>query len=516
MTGYFRQSRWQREEELIEPTIFELSQGRKNGYYRFSIEKEVLEEIGNAKELIPEKLMREELNLPNLSEPEVVRHFSRLAEMNYGVDSGPYWLGSCTMKYNPKINERIAVNPKVRQLHPYQPEETVQGALKIMYELGEMLGMITGLKHWTFQTSAGAHGEYLGCLIIRAYQLDRGERQRDEILIPLSAHGSNFASAAMAGFKVIKIPIDEKGCTDIAALKAAVGDRTAGMMITNPNTLGIFEEDILEIAELIHGAGGLLYYDGANLNALLGKVLLSEMGVDIAHLNLHKTFSTPHGTGGPGAGAVLVREGLEDFLPIPVLRKKNGRYYFDYDVPKTIGKIKAFYGNFEVLVKSWAYLKTLGSEGLRRVSEIAVLNANYAFARIRKLKRVSVVYGEDKPRKHEFVVSLRGAKSEIDAPALHVAKRLLDYGLHPPTIYFPPVVEEAFMMEPTESDSKEDIDYYFEVMRRILEVELEKNPELVLNAPINSSIDRLDEVRAAREPILSWKIYVRHYKGEKA
>jgi glycine dehydrogenase subunit 2 len=383
-----------------------------------------------------------------------------------------------------------------------------------MYELGEMLGKITGLKHWTFQTSAGAHGEYLGCSIIKAYQLDRGEGQRDEMLIPLSAHGSNFASAAMAGFKVVKIPIDENGCTDMSALRAAVGERTAGMMITNPNTLGIFEEEILEIAELIHGAGGLLYYDGANLNALLGRVLLSEMGVDIAHLNLHKTFSTPHGTGGPGAGAVLVRDGLEDFLPVPVLRERQGRYYFDYDVPKTIGRVKAFYGNFEVLVKAWAYLKTLGSKGLREVSDIAVLNANYAFTKIKRLKNVSVEYGTERPRKHEFVVSLKGARSKIDSPALHVAKRLLDYGVHPPTIYFPPVVEEAFMMEPTESDSKDDIDYYVEVMRRILEEELEENPELVLGAPHNSSVDRLDEVRAAREPILSWKIYKRYQKGD--
>ena len=516
MTSYFRQSRWQRKKELIEPTIFELSKGRKRGYYRFSIEEEMLKAVGGVQKLIPEELRRDELNLPNLSEPEVVRHFSRLAEMNYGIDSGPYWLGSCTMKYNPKINEKIAGSSKVRRLHPYQPEETVQGALKIMYELGEMLGKITGLRHWTFQTSAGAHGEYLGCSIIRAYHLDRGEKQRDEMLIPLSAHGSNFASAAMAGFKVVRIPINENGCTDLAALRAAIGDRTAGMMITNPNTLGIFEEEVQEIAELIHDAGGLLYYDGANLNALLGKVLLSAMGVDLAHLNLHKTFSTPHGTGGPGAGAVLVRDGLEDFLPIPVLRERDGRYYFDYKVPKTVGRVKAFYGNFEVLVKAWAYLKTLGTDGLREVSEIAVLNANYALAKLRGLKWVSVEYGGDRPRKHEFVISLKDARSKIDAPALHIAKRLLDYGLHPPTIYFPPVVEEAFMMEPTETDSKEDIDRYVEVMRRILEEELEENPELILNAPHNSSIDRLDEVRAAREPILSWKIYERYYKREKA
>lgn len=511
----FRQAKWQRKEGIIEPTVFELSAGRKEGYYEFSMDEEILSKVGNPIDLVPEKLRRKKLNLPNLSEPEVVRHFSRLAQMNYGIDSGPYWLGSCTMKYNPKVNEEIAKSKKVRRLHPYQPIETVQGALQIMYELGETLAKITGLRHWTFQTAAGAHGEYLGCAIIRAYHVDRGEARRDEMLIPLSAHGSNFASAAMAGFKVIKIPLDERGCTDISALRAAAGERTAGMMITNPNTLGIFEEDILEISDIVHASGGLLYYDGANMNALLGRVLLSDMGVDLAHLNLHKTFSTPHGTGGPGAGAFLVRDGLEDFLPVPVLRKKGDFYYFDYQVPKSVGRVRAFYGNFEVLVRAWAYLKSLGSRGLLEVSGIAVLNSNYAFNKIKELKYVSVEHGGDKPRKHEFVVSLKEARSKITSPALLVAKRLLDYGVHPPTIYFPPVVEEAFMIEPTESESKEDIDYYVEVMRRVLE-EVDRRPELFLDAPRNSSIDRLDEVRAARQPILSWKIYERYYKTNKS
>ena len=514
MKARFRQARWTREEGVLEPTVFELASGRTGEYYGFFLEGDLLDEVGRPEALVPEKLLRKDLDLPRLSEPEVVRHFSRLAEMNYGVDSGSYWLGSCTMKYNPKIHERISSSPNVRRAHPYQPVNTVQGALKIMYELCGMLSKVTGLSHCTLQTSAGAHGEYLGCVIMRAYQEDRGQKQRTEIIIPTAAHGSNFASAAMVGFKVLKIPTDERGCTDMAAVKSALSEKTAGLMITNPNTLGIFEEDIVEMADLLHDAGGLLYYDGANLNAILGRVLLSDMGVDIAHLNLHKTFSTPHGTGGPGGGALLVREGLEDFLPVPMIRERKGEYRFDYDLSKSIGRIRAFYGNFEVIVKAWAYLKTLGSDGLAQVSGAAVLNSNYALSKIRALRGISLKHGRDRPRKHEFVVSLSGLKPELDAPALRVAKRLLDYGVHPPTIYFPPIVPEAFMMEPTESESKQDIDYYVDAMRAILE-EVKGQPELVANAPSNLAIDRLDEVRAARRPILSWKIYEeRHESGE--
>ncbi|RSN77125.1 aminomethyl-transferring glycine dehydrogenase subunit GcvPB [Candidatus Methanodesulfokora washburnensis] len=493
----FIQARWQSDEKVLEPTVFELSSG---SFYSFPVEEELKK---YAK--IPNDLRRDELNLPGLSEPEVARHFSRLAEMNYGVDSNSYWLGSCTMKYNPKLNERIAREKRMLMIHPYQPEETVQGALQIMYELSEMLSRITGLPHFTLQPAAGAHGELTGALIIRKRHEDENER-RNEMIVPESAHGSNFASAAMAGFKVIRIPPDEDGCVDISALKAAVSERTAGMMITNPNTLGIFESRILEISDVIHGAGGLLYYDGANLNAIIGKVLLSKMGIDIAHLNLHKTFSAPHGSGGPGAGAVGVVDELKEYLPVPVVRKRgDGSYYLDFSLKKTIGRVRSFYGNFNVMIKAWAYLKALGSEGLPKVAEISVLNANYALFHIRKIEGIDVKYGKRRPCKHEFVVSLQGFK-KYGVKALDFAKRLLDYGVHPPTIYFPHIVEEAFMMEPTESESLRDLDNYIEAMRKIAE-EARENRELLLKAPHSTAIGRLDEARASRQPILSWRMY---------
>ena len=494
----FRQARWQFSEKVIEPTVFELSSG---SHYLFPLEEELR---GYAR--IPDDIKREELNLPGLSEPEVARHFSRLAEMNYGVDSNSYWLGSCTMKYNPKLNERISKDKRMLYIHPYQPEETVQGALQIMYELSEMLSKITGLPHFTLQPAAGAHGELTGALIIKKKHEDENER-RDEMIVPESAHGSNFASAAMAGFKVIRIPPDGDGCVDISALKAAVSERTAGMMITNPNTLGIFESRICEIADIVHGAGGLLYYDGANLNAIIGKVLLSKMGIDIAHLNLHKTFSAPHGSGGPGAGAVGVVDELKEYLPVPVVRRRDdGTYYFDFSLRKTIGRMRSFYGNFNVMIKAWAYLKALGSDGVAKAAEISVLNANYALSQIRKMG-IDVKYGKNRPCKHEFVVSLQGFRKH-GVKALDFAKRLLDYGVHPPTIYFPHIVEEAFMMEPTESESLRDLDKYIDAMRRIAE-EAEKDKELLLKAPHSTAIGRLDEARASRQPILSWRMYQR-------
>jgi len=509
--GEFRQARWAESSEVLEPTLFELSHG--GGYYRFDVEQDLLRELGVTSPggLIPPDLRRDGLDLPSLSAPEVARHFSRLAQMNYGVDSGSYWLGSCTMKYNPKLHERLASLPQVTRLHPYQPEETVQGALRIMYELGEMLARLTGLPHYTLQPAAGAHGEFTGALIIRAYHQDLGEDRRDEILIPVSAHGSNFASSAMAGFKVVKIPSDERGRVDMAALREAVGERTAGMMLTNPNTLGLFETDMLEMADLVHGAGGLIYYDGANLNAILGRVLLSDLGVDVAHLNLHKTFSAPHGSGGPGAGAVGVTESLRDFLPVPVVRRGEEGYYLDFSLPKTIGRVRAFYGNFGVVVKAWAYLKRLGSEGLRAVSGAAVLNANYVLSRLRSLRGVSIQYGEGDPCKHEFVVSLRTLRRETGVRALDVAKRLLDLGVHPPTMYFPLIVGEALMIEPTESDSKRELDRYVAALERALR-EAYENPRVLKEAPHHTAIGRLDEVSAARRPILSWRMYERRRK----
>ncbi len=508
MEGEFRQARWAAGRDILEPTLFELSHG--DGYYRFRVEPELLEELGvdSPEELVPENLMRRDLRLPSLAAPEVARHFSRLAEMNYGVDSGSYWLGSCTMKYNPKLHERLAALPQVTRLHPYQPEETVQGALQIMFELAEMLAKLTGLPHYTLQPAAGAHGEFTGALMIRAYHEDRGESQRDEMLIPVSAHGSNFASAAMAGFKVVKIPSDERGRVDMAALREAVGERTAGMMLTNPNTLGLFETEILDIADLVHGAGGLIYYDGANLNAILGRVLLSDMGVDVAHLNLHKTFSAPHGSGGPGAGAVGVVDGLKDFLPVPLVRRGENGYYLDYSVPKTIGRVRAFYGNFGVVVKAWAYLKRLGSEGVRAVSGAAVLNANYVLSKVRRLRGVSIQYGAEDPCKHEFVISLKTLRRETGVRALDIAKRLLDLGVHPPTMYFPLIVEEALMIEPTESDSKRELDRYVAALERALR-EAYEDPDILKTAPRSTAVGRLDEVLAARKPILSWRMYER-------
>ncbi len=498
----FRQARWSYKGGVLEPTVFELANGRP-GYYKIHTEEEIRSKAKSALSRID---TRKELNLPGLTESEVSRHFSRLAEMNYGVDSGPYWLGSCTMKYNPKINERLSKDPHVLWIHPYQPEDTVQGALKIIYEIGEMLSKITGLPHFSLQPAAGAHGELTGVLMIKAKIRDLGER-RDEVLIPESAHGSNFASAAMAGFKVVRIPPNEEGLVDLDALRAAAGEKTAGMMITNPNTLGLFETDILEITDIVHGAGGYVYYDGANLNAILGRVLLSDMRIDVAHLNLHKTFSAPHGSGGPGAGAVGVVDEFRDYLPVPVVRKRpEGGYYLDYSVKRTIGRVRMFYGNFGVIVKAWAYLKILGGEGLREVSEVAVLNANYVMKRLLEIEGIKLKFGKERPCKHEFVVSLEELKNKYGVSALHVAKRLLDYGVHAPTVYFPPIVKEALMIEPTECESPYDLDNFVEAMRCIVE-EARTDKTLVLSAPHETSVDRLNEVSASRRPILSWRMY---------
>ncbi len=502
----FRQATWRKSNEVLEPTVFELGVLGRGGTKIAEPDPDIISIVGETDELIPENMKRKEINLPGMAEPQVARHFSRLAQMNYGVDSGSYWLGSCTMKYNPKAAMRIASSDRVRRLHPFIPTEAAQHILRIMYELQEMLSSITGLPHYTLQPAAGAQGEFVGALIIRAKHLDEGERQRDEMIIPVSAHGSNFASAAMAGFRVIKVPTSSEGTIDIDALRAVVGERTAGIMITNPNTLGIFESDILEISDLIHSAGGLIYYDGANLNAILGWVRLSDMGVDVAHLNMHKTFAAPHGGGGPGAGAVGVTEDLKDFLPVPLIKKSGNKFYFDYNVPKTIGKIRTFYGNSEVLIKSWAYLKMIGTEGLRKVSSIAVLNANYAR---RKLVDYGykVAYGKERPCKHEFVLTLEDLK-EYGVRALDVAKALIDRGLHPPTIYFPLIVKEAFMMEPTESDSLEEIDEYVKAMKEIRELAMEDS-EALKRAPKNSSVRRLDETLANRKPILTWRMYIK-------
>ncbi len=444
---------------------------------------------------LPEKIRREELHIPNIPEHEMVRHYTRLSQMNYGVDINIYPLGSCTMKYNPKLNEEIA--RMFFYIHPYQEESTVQGALQIMYELQEMLKEITDMDGFTLQPAAGAHGEFTGMLIVRAYHELKGELdRRRNVLVPDSAHGTNPASAAMAGFNVIEIPSDDKGMVDLEALEAATDDTTAAFMITNPNTLGIFEENIREIAEIMHKNGSLLYYDGANLNAIMGITSPGRMGFDIVHLNLHKTFSTPHGGGGPGSGPVGVRGELVDFLPVPIIAYDGEKYYLDYNVKHTIGKVRSFYGNFGVLVKAWAYIRRLGGNGLRNVAIRAVVNSNYLKEKIKDYYEMPY----KNLRKHEFVVKPKNAR------AYDVAKRLLDYGVHAPTVYFPLIVHEALMIEPTETETKENLDKFADIMIKIAK-ESEEVSELLHEAPHNTAVGRVDDVLASRKPVLTWKMY---------
>jgi len=455
--------------------------------------------IEDTKIKVPEKLKRKTLNLPEVSEIDIARHFIKLSQKNYGVDSGFYPLGSCTMKYNPKINEEIASWEKVTDIHPYQDESTVQGALEIMYKLGKVLCEIAGVNNITLQPAAGAHGEYTGIKIIKKYLKTKGF-DKNEIIVPDSAHGTNPASSAMAGFRVVEIPSNEKGCVDLDALHEAVNEKTAGLMLTNPNTLGIFEENIKEISEIIHDTKGLLYYDGANLNALMGFVKPGNMGFDIVHFNLHKTFSTPHGGGGPGSGPVGVKEFLKEYLPHPIVEHDGKKYYLKHDLKNSIGKIKGFYGNFGVIVKAYAYILAMGNS-LKKVSEIAVLNANYIAQKLKDLYEFP--YSE--LRKHEIVLSCEKIKKDTGVTALDISKRILDYGMHAPTIYFPLIVKEALMIEPTETESKEELDKFIDVMRKIHR-ECYEDPEIVKSAPHNTEIKRLDTVKATKEPVLSYKM----------
>ncbi len=448
---------------------------------------------------IPEKLKRKTLDLPEVSEIDIVRHFVKLSQNNYGVDSGFYPLGSCTMKYNPKINEEIASWEKVTDIHPYQDESTVQGALEIMYKLGKALCEIAGVDDITLQPAAGAHGEYTGIKMIKKYLKIKG-LDKNEIIVPDSAHGTNPASSAMAGLRVVEIPSNEKGCVDLDALHEAVNEKTAGLMLTNPNTLGIFEENIKEIAEIIHDAKGLLYYDGANLNALMGIVKPGTMGFDIVHFNLHKTFSTPHGGGGPGSGPVGAKNFLKEYLPYPLVGYDGKKYYLNYDLKNSIGKVKGFYGNFGVIVKAYAYILTMGNS-LTNVSERAVLNANYIAQKLKDL--YGFPYRE--LRKHEIVLSCEKIKKDTGVTALDISKRILDYGIHAPTTYFPLIVKEALMIEPTETESKEELDSFIDVMRRIHK-ECYENPEIVRSAPHNTKTRRLDMVKATKEPVLSYRM----------
>lgn len=452
------------------------------------------------KPILPSPLQRKTpVNIPNLDETVVMRHFFHLSQMNYGIESGIYPLGSCTMKYNPKLCEEISRWEQFALLHPYQDESTIQGTLRIMYELEQMLCEITGMDAFSLQPAAGAQGEFTGLLISRAYHETCKDFARDEVILPDTSHGTNPASAAMAGYKVIEIPSTKEGTVDLEMLKKALSHKTACFMLTNPNTLGIFESEITEIARLVHEAGGLLYYDGANMNAIMGKARPGDMGFDIVHLNLHKTFSTPHGGGGPGAGPVGVTKKLERFLPIPRIVKKQDTYYFNYKSAESIGKIKAAYGNSSVLLKAYIYILLMGGDGLQEASEIAVLNANYMKKKLIDSKEYELPYNE--LRKHEFVISAERLLASKGIRALDVGKRLLDYGLHPPTVYFPLIVKEALMIEPTESESKKTLDRYIETLVRIAQ----EDPALVKSAPHNTVVSRIDEIGAVKTPILTWK-----------
>jgi glycine dehydrogenase subunit 2 len=459
-------------------------------------------------ELIPAKLLRSEPpRLPEVAEPEIVRHYNRLSRRNFDLDTGLYPLGSCTMKHNPRLNERVAALPGHARLHPAQDPRRAQGALELMWLLQRSLAEICGLPHVSLQPSAGSHGELAGLLLTRAFHADRGEA-RTKVLAPDTSHGTNPASVTMAGYEIVKVATDERGGVEIEDLRAKVDDEVACLMLTNPNTLGLFDENIAEIAALIHGVGGILYYDGANLNAVMGHSRPGDMGFDIVHVNLHKSFSQPHGGGGPGAGPIAVSERIEPFLPRPqVVRRESGNgsgptYDLDDDRPRSIGRLRGFQGNFGVFVRSYAYILSLCAEGLAEAAETAVLNANYLKARLaegRAGKRLPVAF--DRHCMHEFVLSGKPMKRELGIATLDLAKRLLDFGFHPPTVYFPLLVEEALMIEPTETETKESLDAFAAAIERIL-AEAEEDPELAKRAPYTTPVRRLDEVRATRRPVL--------------
>lgn len=482
---------------MTEPLIYELSVPGRKGAKPPKLDVPPAE--------LPVDLLRAELPLPEASEVDVVRHFTRLSHLNYSLDEGMYPLGSCTMKYNPRVNEVAARMPGFTGLHPLQSEETVQGALYLMYHLQEAIKKIGGFAGVTLQPAAGAHGELTGVLIMQKYQLDRGETQRDTILVPDSAHGTNPASTNMCGLRTVQVPSDERGNVDLDALQSLVGEHVVGLMLTNPNTLGLFDENLEEIISLVHGCGGLVYGDGANMNALLGVMRPGEAGIDVMHFNLHKTFSTPHGGGGPGSGPVGVVERLVDFLPGPIvaqdaeLSDDEAPYFTFVTPPKSIGPVKSFWGHFGVLARAYTYIRMLGDAGMRRVAEHAVLNANYLLSRIKDVYPLPY----DRICMHEFVVAGHFAKAP-DVRALDVAKRLIDYGVHPPTNYFPLIVHEALMMEPTETESQQSIDAYADILLKIAE-EARTHPELLHDAPHHTPVRRLDEVRAARHPVLHYR-----------
>ncbi|QVK16861.1 aminomethyl-transferring glycine dehydrogenase subunit GcvPB [Mycoplasmatota bacterium] len=478
--------------------IFELSKKNRKGYSLPPLDVDPID----IKQTIPQEFLRQtETDLPEVSENDIMRHYVNISNKNYGVDTGFYPLGSCTMKYNPKINEDMV--PLFNSLHPYQSEETTQGALKLMYNLGESLADITGMEKVSLAPFAGAHGELAGIMIIKAYHEKNNDFKRTKIIVPDSAHGTNPASASFAGFEIVEIKSNEDGTVNLKALEEALNDEIAGIMLTNPNTLGIFEKDIKKITELVHGAGGLLYYDGANLNGIMGVARPGDMGFDIIHVNIHKTFSTPHGGGGPGCGPVGVVEKLVEFLPKPEIVYQNNQYSLNYDLENSVGKVGNFYGNFGVMVKAYSYILSMGTAGLRHACQMAVLNANY----LQNMLKDDYLLPIDEICKHEFVLSGLKDKS-TGVTTLDIAKALLEFGYHAPTIYFPLIVEQAIMIEPTETESIETLNEFVQIMKKIAKLAKE-DPEYLKHAPYNTPVRRLDEVTAARNPIL-------RYQGNKA
>ncbi len=475
--------------------IFELSRKGRFGYSLPECDVPVLE----AKDALPGGMVRkQQAQLPEISESQAVRHFTNLSKLNYGVDAGFYPLGSCTMKYNPKFNEAIARLEGFANVHPLQPAETVQGCLEVMYELEQQLCEITGMDRFTLSPAAGAHGEMCGLMIIKQHHIKTGQAHRNKIIVPDSAHGTNPASASVVGFDVIEVKSNKNGTVDIAALSDMVDENTAGLMLTNPNTLGLFEEDIVEIARIVHDKGGLLYYDGANANPIVGMARPGDMGFDVLHLNLHKTFSTPHGGGGPGAGPVGVTKELIPYLPDPIVEKTEDGYVFSCCDNDTIGQIRSFYTNFAVILRAYSYILTMGCEGLEEVSKTAVINANYISASLKDY--YDIPYGS--ACMHEVVLSASRQK-EQGVSALDIAKRLIDFGFHPPTVYFPLVVKEALMVEPTETESRETLDAFIDAMIQIAKESASGN-DVFHDAPKTTPVSRLDEVRAARKMILKY------------
>ncbi|XMB86460.1 aminomethyl-transferring glycine dehydrogenase subunit GcvPB [Mycoplasmatota bacterium WC44] len=477
---------------MYDKLIFELSRENRVGYS--------LPECEVNSYNLPEILQRKsEVTLPEVSENEVVRHYTNLSNKNFGVDTGFYPLGSCTMKYNPKINEDTASHYFFQNTHPLINQEYAQGSLELMYNLAEALSEITGMSKVSLNPFAGAHGELAGLMIMKAYHEKNNDTKRTKVIVPDSAHGTNPASATVAGYGIVEVKSNPDGTVNIESLREVMNDEIAGIMLTNPNTLGIYEKDIEQIRDIVHGDGGLLYYDGANLNAIMGQSRPGDMGFDIIHLNLHKTFSTPHGGGGPGAGPVGVLKHLEEFLPIPEVVNEEGKYRLDFDLPYSIGQMTGFYGNFSILVRAYTYILTMGRDGLSQVSKMAVLNANY----LMKLLKEDYLLPIDEVCKHEFVLDGLIDKS-TGITTLDVAKRLLDLGFHAPTIYFPLIVKEAMMIEPTETESKQSLDGFVEALKFIAQ-EAKDKPEYLKHAPYNTPVRRLDEATAARNPILKWE-----------